>query len=460
MKYKFLIFIAVSIFLSTPLFAEFIFLTNGAIVEGKITGETADTITLRTKDRKTLEIRRSTIMRILYTELKLGKVYVQKRDGESVLAYMVDENRESYTFRKELYKPQEFILKRDDVLFIAEKNPSGLKIDGETGQKSIPLKWLPPYDIVKKYNIYLKEKKTDKYVLIKSTQSKTAVITGVKSNTEYFIIVTSVDSDNYESSPSNEIKVITKNIPPSKPAIKSAVKTGTGEREIKWEESVDEDGTVKNYNIYGMRDRKFDLIMETKKTEITVKDDIAYKRYKVSAIDNNGDESKFANIYKNTLMVGIKPEFVLPVGKLSDLFSMGFGFSADISYIGLLFSGSVISFNTGYLRWIGGADNIDYMNMIPLMLSAGYKYNFTESFAVRGMIGAGGVFMNTGMTDATMQDVTVNGFEFIFSENVNLIYNLNDKFSISGGVKFYSVYESSGLKSFAGVEAGMTYLFF
>jgi hypothetical protein len=58
-------------------------------------------------------------MRILYTELKMGKVYVQKRNGESIIAYIVNEDRNQFTLRLDLYKPQEFNIKRNDILFIA-----------------------------------------------------------------------------------------------------------------------------------------------------------------------------------------------------------------------------------------------------------------------------------------------------------------------------------------------------
>ncbi|MBN1500379.1 MAG: hypothetical protein JW982_09490, partial [Spirochaetes bacterium] len=110
------------------LFAEYVFLKNGDIKKGAIVSETASTIVLKAVDKKTYSIERNTILRILYTEIYLGKVFVQKNDGKNVVCYMVDENRETYTFRLELYKPVEFVLTREEVLFIARGNPSGLEL--------------------------------------------------------------------------------------------------------------------------------------------------------------------------------------------------------------------------------------------------------------------------------------------------------------------------------------------
>ena len=123
---------------------EFIFLKDGKIIKGTIISDEAETIVARVNG-KTRRIRRKTIMRILYTDLKMGKVYIQMRDGTSRIAYIVDEDRMSYICREELYSPKEFVLKRSAVLFVAEKNPSGLK--GDSASDSIRLEWLPPLTV-------------------------------------------------------------------------------------------------------------------------------------------------------------------------------------------------------------------------------------------------------------------------------------------------------------------------
>jgi hypothetical protein len=145
-----------------PLQAEYIFLKDGSIHKGNITGDSADSIAIVDATKKRLTFRRSEIHRILYTELTMGKMLVQKKNGESFTAYMVDEDRESYTFRNELYRNIEFKVPRLDVLFLAERNPSGL--NGEAGTDRIRLSWYHPYDKMERYNIYAKRGKQDKYV--------------------------------------------------------------------------------------------------------------------------------------------------------------------------------------------------------------------------------------------------------------------------------------------------------
>lgn len=81
------------------LFGEYVFLKDGHIREGTIVSENATSVVLRTADKKREVIQRRDIMRLLYTELYMGRVYVQKADGKGVVGYMVDEDRKTYTFR-------------------------------------------------------------------------------------------------------------------------------------------------------------------------------------------------------------------------------------------------------------------------------------------------------------------------------------------------------------------------
>ena len=192
-----------------PVMAESLFLKDGSIIDGSIVSDAADSVTLKLPDSKLKKVPRSDIMRILYTKLKMGKIFIQKRDGKGIVAYIVDEDQESYTFRKELYSPEEFSFKRSEILFMAEKNPSGLQVVGNVETHKVTLSWLPPYDEVKRYNLYIKQNEKDKYELAYSTKEKTATLSNLSGRTTYYLIVTSVDRDDYESSPSNELKITT-----------------------------------------------------------------------------------------------------------------------------------------------------------------------------------------------------------------------------------------------------------
>jgi len=191
------------------------FFKDGAIIQGQILSDTKSSITIHDNKKKVKTVPRSEIMRILYTQLYMGKVYVQKTDGKSVICYMVDEDQETYTFREDLYKPVEFKLRRDQVLFMARGNPSGLQGEPETDM--IDLKWFPPYNPVKKYYLYLKSPADAKFVKIDESRGTSYTLKKLKCNTKYMAYVTAIDQAGDESLPSNEFTFNTLNIKPDRP---------------------------------------------------------------------------------------------------------------------------------------------------------------------------------------------------------------------------------------------------
>lgn len=211
---KRILFTSLILFISINLYSEYLFLKDGAIVKGVIISDTADYINFRNEEKKTERYPRNQIMRILYTELNMGRVFVQRRDGKVDTAYMVDEDRLTYTFRKDLYKPVEFTLKRADVLFMAERNPTGLK--GEPEIDRVSLEWLASFEKMKHYNIYYR-KKGEKYNSPEKSGKTSYVLKNLTSNTEYTVKVTGFAGDGDETTSSNEYKFLTKNIPPGFP---------------------------------------------------------------------------------------------------------------------------------------------------------------------------------------------------------------------------------------------------
>src|SRR4030042_898474 len=141
---RFTIFILALFILLTlygKLSAEYIFLKNGCIVECKILDETPDVFTVRLKDGRKLVFLRNNIIRVLYTKFYMGKVYIYKMNGKVLEAYIVEEDQENYTVRTNISKPEEFTIKRIDVLFIARKKPAGL--EGKFSQNARYDKELP-----------------------------------------------------------------------------------------------------------------------------------------------------------------------------------------------------------------------------------------------------------------------------------------------------------------------------
>lgn len=190
--------------LSPPLFAEFVFLKDGSIIECRIENENRDSATARMQNGKLVTLSWESVIRIVYTEFYMGKVYVHKNDSSFFEAYLVDEDRTSYTFRTDLKKPEEFTVNRNEVQFISRKDPAGLK--GSSDGDTIHLSWKAPFTQAKSYRIYIKTG-NGKYSLYGETASTETIIKGVDTGKYYSIKVTALFADGYESLPSNEINI-------------------------------------------------------------------------------------------------------------------------------------------------------------------------------------------------------------------------------------------------------------
>ena len=455
------------------LYAEFVFLKDGSIIEGTITGDAADSITLYTKEKQNKRIFRSQIMRILYTEFKLSRVYIQKRDGQGFAAYLVDEDRTTYTFRKELYKPEEFIVKREEVLFMAEKNPSGLK--GEPGTTSVKLTWLPPYDAVKKYNIYVSQKKGTGYVLATSARGKSVTVKNLKSNTKYYFLVKSVDADGYESGPSNELAVTTKNIHPDTPAGISIENRYSADRKtftavIRWKPATDPDGKVTGYNVYRNTSGKPELAGRTTVTEYSVKglssDD--YYFFSVRSVDDKNDESDEAAFIGTThpfLTTGIYLNYIIPAGDISEILGAGYGALLYAYKNDFIFNDFDAGLMAGYWYFTGKGDTVDSSFMVPLMASLRYNFPVTPDIYLTPAIGCGYwynsiEYMKLNQATLQMEKVTESAFEPAVYCVLTLDYRINERISATAGAGYGALFESDGRVDLVTINAGLELLFY
>ncbi|MCL1864781.1 MAG: hypothetical protein FWF73_03105 [Spirochaetes bacterium] len=192
-----------------PLRAELVFLNDGSIIEGEIVNDVKESITVKDNDNRLHEIRRINITKISQS-IKSGKVYIQKRNGEGISAHIINENKTSYTLRTDLDNPDEFIIKKRDILFISGLSPSNVIGTQESSQ--ISLTWTKPHVSVKHYKVYCSTGKNEKYKLDGITSDNSYILKNVASNKTYYIIVTSIGMDNLESPPSDELVLTTKDI--------------------------------------------------------------------------------------------------------------------------------------------------------------------------------------------------------------------------------------------------------
>lgn len=128
---------------ATFLSAETIFLNDGSIIKGKVYEETDREIKITLDDGGKKTIRRKDLLRVVYTDMYMGRVKIKKRDGTSFEAFIVDEDRDSYIFRWKLETNEEFTMLRSDILQISRLEPSGLK--AEILNDRVNLKWESPF---------------------------------------------------------------------------------------------------------------------------------------------------------------------------------------------------------------------------------------------------------------------------------------------------------------------------
>ena len=466
------ILIAISVM---PLSAEFIFLKDGSIVEGKIISDAAASVTISTQDKKQKKILRSDIMRILYTKLNMSKIYIQKRDGKGIVAFIVDEDQETYTFRKELNSPDEFILKRIDVLFLADRNPSGLQVEGAPDTDRVSIFWLPPYDEVKKYNIYMKKNDKDMYELLDSESGKSYTIKNLTPGTTYYLTVKSVDRDNNESAPSNELKVKTKYLPP---VITSSEESPDGGINIAWNEMKDQYGKALNYRVYGTKDKKREIISELKKAAYTLKDPDSYSRVEIAASDDQGDESEPVFFTNGTSRIYLEfdPGVIIPFDKLGEMYRPGYGGMINLTKRGLFLNDFKAGIGAGFY-YLPGKNLLDESKpeyhramMAPLLLNTAYRINIADSFSFFPALSMGAAYLNiTYMykdTDIIIEtgnhkktETSKNFIDPMFTAGLGIEYRLTESFSISVLGEYGMFIERSGPLSFAIAGVGLNYRF-
>ena len=444
--------------------AEYVFIKNGAIINCTVLRDAADSITVRLGTGKTDIIYRRDIIRILYTELYMGKVYVQQTNGTGLEVYMVDEDRSEYTFRKELYKPAEFKLRRDEVLFIARKNPTGLRGEPETDR--IKLTWQPPYNVTKKFIIYIKDNIKADYKKIDDTTSKEYTVKGVKSNTEYRVIVTAIDTDNYESLPSNEIKVTTLNILPDPPkkvrAVKKVEAGGKATASLTWLPAIDPDGVIKSYNIYQKDKKGFVPAGKTDKTQFEAKNLDPNKNYYfyIRAVDDKNGESGDSRLV-NTLDVqgydvSLQPSYIIPFGTFKNINKMGFGALINVTKKDLLLEDLDLGVALGYWQFKGASD-VDQSYMIPLLGTANYRIEVYPLLFIIPRIALGFSYISLSYKVESelytgygiiKDKKDKKGIEPLGFAGISINYGVTDYWFISAGADYGIIYETGGSMNF------------
>jgi len=457
---------------------EYVFLRDGKIIEGKIIGESALTVTVRTKDRKVETFTRGTIMRLLYTNLYMGKVHVQKRDGKNFEAYQVDEDQNTYTFRKNLHQPQEMVINRSDVLFMSQMNPSGLKGKAETDR--VRLEWFPPYNDVDRYNVYMMKKNGAEFKNVGHTGRVRFTVNDLSSNSVYLFKVTAVDESGTESLPSNEIELKTKNIPPPSPSNlrieqRDVVVAATDKRGralalretrkfLVWDPVRDVDGTIREYRVYNTAERQQVRLAAVRENMFEMPQGLGRGDIEVRAVDDTGDESCASGMSSDwTLELGARWHYLSPIGRFADMWKTGGGLTISAAYSGFMLPEIVISAEIGVFSYKGKenfSDDDMYLDMLFACLNTGYRFTFFDSLHVTPVLGGGFIKIEQGGIGGAgaWGDSKISSNEMMLFTGLDCSYDVFSWCAITAGVRLYVIPEEEYNWSFLSYSAGLTFM--
>lgn len=485
---QFLLILLTVLVFTLPLSAEFIFLKNGSIIECKIVRETYDATVIKKNDGKQEYIKRSDIMRILFSKIYMGKLYVHRTDGEIIEAFMVDEDQESYTFRMDITSPNEFKLNRDQVLYMARKNPNNLS--GRGGLDNIEIIWNQPVSSVKYYNVYIRTDGKD-YFKIDRTSRTWYMISGLKNKTPYFIKVTAVDNDNYESLPSNEIRVWTRNpelLPPDNITGESSVSSDgkSIKAKISWESPQKVGESVAGYRIYTLAKDGYIFYRDTASQEYVIEQLNSELRhfFIIRSFDANNcesDDSDEIEIRQNRIVTGTglsdrymeslnsqkkliltvsaRGCMIMPMHDLAGMFESGLGVILNVSVNNFLFYRLDAGIESGYFALNGKDENVKDSYLITEMLSFSYRFNsagFTFSPRIAGGISYNNVYYYNNDIAIKNNEVSKNvGLEPVVMPGISMSYLFFNMVKFEIGADYGMLFETDGLMDFYSLNAGI-----
>nr|MBP7582579.1 hypothetical protein [Spirochaetota bacterium] len=228
------------------------------------------------------------------------------------------------------------------------------------------------------------------------------VLRGLSSNTEYVARVTGVDMEEAETTPSNEFKFLTKNVPPERPGNLIKHQQPGGATVISWDAAVDGDGKVTGYRLYAKVKGKRALVGETGKTTYSVQDAPRYKRVEVTAVDERGDESAGAGILlvPPTMAITFSPGIIYSLGTLGEMGALGYGGLVSFMVYNVIMKGLSPGLEVGYFYMQGEnvleseGQRVDRFQVIPFALKLGYTIKLVEHLDLVPAISMGGAYVD------------------------------------------------------------------
>ncbi len=448
--------------------AEFIFKKDGEIVKGSILEETQYHLAIQKKGGVVERINRNIIMRVLFTDLYMGKVYIRLTSGEVIEGYQVDEDRDVYVFRKDITKPAEFTVERKKVMFISRTNPTDLT--SESSIDRILIKWSPPFKPAKLYKVYMREKKKGQdFQFIGETDDVIYTLKNLGKSASYEIYVTAVSDANEESLPSEKITANTLPYAPEDLDVKDKLSPDglKVQLTLSWVPVTDVDSRVKSYTVYQIDERERKKLGNTKGTEFATKEFPAEGKhwFAVVAVNDLGTESAdLKGVYDAGIKIctRISGSYLMPLGNLEVITTSGYGGLLDLTFGGKSFSGGI---ETGFLSFDVADNDIKSMSIIPLLGIAEYRVPLFYTISLRPVIKAGMAYqmveyLKHDATDPLItKTISKNSSDAMASTGVNLDLWIEDRFVLSFGTEYAVLFQNSTSIRFASFTFGAALIF-
>ena len=468
MRYVIAAALLVMIALPEAVRAEFVFRKDGAIIKGTVVSDEASSITVKDEAGKIERVDRKDILRIVYTDLFLGKVYARLTSGEVVEGFQVYENRDEFIFRKELMSPDEIKIPRRKVMFIVRTNPTDVRAVGHPD--SVEVNWSPPFKPAKYYRVFIRDVKGQEQQFRPAGETKdlSFLIKELKKSWSYEVYATAIADTGEESLPSEKVVICTAPDAPTGLNLSEmlAPDGNTVDLTFTWTDVIDAESRVTSYTIYEIEGNDRKKKGSSQGGRFVLEKFLAEGRHWFSIVAVNDDRTESAEI-KAVYDAGYRTYIrafgvmVKPMGDMTNLASAGYGGLIDIGLSGRRFS---LGIETGFISYNCEKD-VKSMYTIPALLEFGYRQPLFFSLSLCPSLKAG---MCYDMIEYTTLDAAnplvshgkkSSGFDPAGSASLNLEWNVTEKVNLFGGAEYSLIYQKDGMMSYLGWKFGLGVIF-
>lgn len=161
--------------------------------------------------------------------------------------------------------------------------------------------------------------------------------------------------------------------------------------------------------------------------------------------------------------VTVRGCYLMPRGDLGDILDPGYGMLLDAPIRDFPIKYLDLGITLGYLAFPGKTDGIDRLQVIPVFLTAGYRFNLSAAFTISPRVSLGYSYNSVAydhyaydsiIGKDTEKNRTEEGFEPVFTAGMMLTYSLMGYYC-QIGTEYSSIREKSGGMDFLAFSAGI-----